>query len=343
MEALQQLAADVATQVFGAPWACGGLRCAARRGLVGKFQRVDEGCGRLQGSARLGLVDLHRAAVEVFVGKEFGGASEVDDGEPAFAQVFVQAAAPADDLFELCHRRYVPVDHDELAGGGIDPCARQLGTGDDDGEGLFGVDEVFQFVLVIGVVAGDLPHVAGLGCAQVGVGLGEGLAHAGGMVRVFAKHNGFGVAVRGLEVFGDPGGCGQVALFGHGFVQQHAAGVVFDHYTIRVGQVCHGVFGEGVALQIDTDDFVGCKVAVFDALPKTVAVDGRTEVIAVDGGAAEPDLGGAGKVVEDFAPHRVFGRAAVVAFVDHDEVEKVGAELFVDVVVLFAGACDDPA
>ena len=50
-------------------------------------------------------------------------------------------------------------------------------------------------------------------------------------------------------------------------------------------------------------------------------------------------MGGAGEVGEDVAPGRVFISAATVALVHHDEVEEVGAELLVDV-LLFLGARD---
>jgi hypothetical protein len=60
---------------------------------------------RLDGLAFTGLVDLHRVAVEGGVGEQLGGALEVQDGEPALAQVFAQAGAAADDLLEQRHRR----------------------------------------------------------------------------------------------------------------------------------------------------------------------------------------------------------------------------------------------
>jgi hypothetical protein len=70
----------------------------------------------VDGVAFTGLVDLHRVAVEGGVGEELGGALEVQDGEPALAQVFAQAGAAADDLLEQRHRLDVLVQHDELAG-----------------------------------------------------------------------------------------------------------------------------------------------------------------------------------------------------------------------------------
>jgi hypothetical protein len=155
------------------------------------------------GSPPFRLVDLHRVAVEVLVGKELGGALEVQDGEPALAQVFAQAGAAADDLLEQRHGLDVLVQHDELAGLRVHPGAHELGGGGDHRVGLFGVDEVVELALAFGVVAGDLHHVFGLGGADVGVGVAQRLAHAGGVVDVFAEHDGLGVAVGGLEVFGD--------------------------------------------------------------------------------------------------------------------------------------------
>ena len=76
-----------------------------------------------------------------------------------------------------------------------------------------------------------------------------------------------------------------------------------------------------------------------------VAVSGLTEV--GDAGylfgflrcGSEPDMGGAGEVIEDFTPGGILGGAATVAFVDHDQVEEVAGELLVDV-HLFISAGD---
>ena len=54
------------------------------------------------------------------------------------------------------------------------------------------------------------------------------------------------------------------------------------------------------------------------------------------GGQAELD--GRLEVVEDLAPRAVLARAAPVALVDDDEVEEVGAELLVDVLLLLGAA-----
>ena len=78
------------------------------------------------------LVDLHRVAVEVRVGKERGGPLEVHDGEEELVVVLVDARAAADDLLELGHRVDAPVEHDELAGLGIDAGGHQLRGGGDD-------------------------------------------------------------------------------------------------------------------------------------------------------------------------------------------------------------------
>ena len=77
-------------------------------------------------SSGLGLVDLHRVAVEVRVGEERGGPLEVHDGEEELVVVLVDARAAADDLLELGHRLDALVEHDQLAGLGIDAGGHQL-------------------------------------------------------------------------------------------------------------------------------------------------------------------------------------------------------------------------
>ena len=73
--------------------------------------------GRL---VRPGFVDLHRIAVEIGVGKQRGGPLEVHDGEEELVVVLVDARAAADDLLELGHGVDAAVEHDEVAGLGID-------------------------------------------------------------------------------------------------------------------------------------------------------------------------------------------------------------------------------
>ena len=100
-----------------------------------------------------------------------------------------------------------------------------------------------------------------------------------------------------------------------------------------------------VLVEADADDLVGGEEAVGDALPQRVGVDRVAEVLDVGdvlgflrrGG--EADLGGRREVFEHLAPGGIIGGAAAVALVHDDEVEEVGRELLVDV-LLFLGAGD---
>ena len=226
---------------------------------------------------------MHRFAVKVFVGKEFGGALEVNDGEPGLAQVFAQARAPANDLLEQRHGLDVLVEHDELAGLRVHAGAHELGGGGNDRVGFFGIDKVVQLQLAFGVVAGDLHHVFGLCGTQVGIGVGQRLAHARSMVNVFAKNDGLGIAVGGLEVFGDLGGHRNVALLQHQLAVHVLGGVdaVFDGVAVFVQHAHRGAPAEGVFVHIYPDDFVGCQVAVFNALLEAVGVGRLAKVISV--------------------------------------------------------------
>jgi hypothetical protein len=88
-----------------------------------------------------------------------------------------------------------------------------------------------------------------------------------------------------------------------------------------------------VDVQVDLDDLVGGEEAVADALLEGVAVDRLAEVVDVGdvfgllGRGGEADLGGGGEVLQDLTPGGVLGRAAPVALVDDDEIEKAGGKL----------------
>ena len=235
------------------------------------------------------------------------------------------------------------VQHDELAGLCVHPGAHQLGGGGDDRERFFRVDEVVQLQLAFHVVARDLHHVLGVVFANVGIGVGQGLAHAGRVVNVFAKHNGLGVAVVGFEVFGDFGGHHFVALLQNQFAV-HVGGVVdavFDHVAELVGHALRGPPAKRVFVQVHTHHFVGRQEAVFNALLQAVGVNGFAEVVAVGGvfgffgRGRQAQLGGAAEIVQDLAPSGIFVGTAAVALVHHDQVKEVGAELFVDVAFFF--------
>ena len=235
------------------------------------------------------------------------------------------------------------VQHDELAGLRVHPGAHELGGGGDHRVGLFRVDEVVELAFAFGVVARDLHHVVRVVFANVSVGIRQRLAHAGGVVDVFAKHDGLGVAVGGLEVFGDLGGHHFVALLQNQFAV-HVGGVVdavFDQVAVLVGHALRGPPAKGVFVQVHPHDFVGRQEAVFNTLLEAVGVNRLAKVFGVGGvlgffgRGGQAHLGGAAKVGEDVAPGRVFVGAATVALVHHDQVKEVGAELFVDVAFFF--------
>ena len=81
------------------------------------------------------------------------------------------------------------------------------------GKGGFRVDEVVELRLALVVVAGDAHDVLAVGGGEVGVGVDQGLAHALGVVDVFAEDDGLGEAVGGLQELGDLGGDEFGALF----------------------------------------------------------------------------------------------------------------------------------
>ncbi len=265
--------------------------------------------------------------------------------------IFTQAGATSDDLFELGHGLDALIQDDEFTGLGIDACGHELGGGDDDGVGAFGVDEVVEFGFADRVVSSNAHDVAPTawitGRTEAPGGVDQGVAHSIGMFGIFAKDDGFGVGVVVAEEFHDFGGDQFGALFEHKGAIEVLLVVDSIGYggAVFVGLVFAGSPTLEVAIEVEADDFVGREEAVFDALGEGVGVDRFAEVVGVGnvfgffGGGGEADLGGAAEVGEDVAPSGVFGGATAMAFVDHDEIKEVGGELFVDVLGFF-GACD---
>ena len=164
-----------------------GRRVAREYGFIvgGHSGRVVAGVDRLvwwqQGVALAGLVNLHRFAVKVGVGKVVGGFAKVDQREVKLARVFMHTGAAPDDLLELGHAADFALQHDEPAGLRIHAGGKQARGSDDDGNTGLGVDKVAELLFAFGIVSGDAHHVARVFLHQVGVFVDEGLAHAGGV------------------------------------------------------------------------------------------------------------------------------------------------------------------
>ena len=334
---------DVIDHVGDGP---GSGRLAGGEGWRLFFHVIRHLLGRQGRIVRAGFVDLHRFAVKGGIGKEGGGPLEVHDGEVELAVLLVDAGAAADDLLELGHGVDALVEHDQVAGLGVHPGGHELRGGGDHRIGRFRVDEVVELGLALVVVAGDAHHVPGVGGGKVGVGVDQGLAHALGVVDVLAEDDGLVIAVGGLEqladLVGDQGGA---------LLEDEAAVViefvvlaVFDHLAVLVGLADLGPPAVEVLVDADADDLVGGEEAVGNALAQRIGVNRLAEVVDVGdlagllGGGGEADLGGGVEIFEDLAPGGVNRGAAPVALVDHDQIEELGRELFVDVLFLLGAA-----
>ena len=167
------------------------------------------------------------------------------------------------------------------------------------------------------------------------------------MINVFAEDDGLVEAVGLFEIFGDAAGYGAGAFVD----DEELVHVAVDEVLLGqlVAVAVDFALGGGVAFFVlfkaDANDLVGSEEAVLNALFEGVGVDGFAEVVDVGGvggffgGGGEADLDGAAEIFENFAPGGIGAGAATVAFVDDDEVEEVGRELFVDVAFFF-GAGD---
>ena len=133
--------------------------------------------------------------------------------------------------------------------------------------GFLRVDEVVEFELAFGVVAGDLHHVLGVPGGEIGIVVDQHLAHARGVVDVFAKNNGLGKAVGGLEKLADALRDCLVALGEHQCLVHVALVVdaVFDELTLAVDLAGRRSPAE-VLVEIDANDLVRCEETVFYAL-----------------------------------------------------------------------------
>ena len=186
-----------------------------------------------------------------------------------------------------------------------------------------------------------------LAAARSGLALTMRLPHALGVVDVLAEDDGLGEAVGGLEKLGDLGGDEFGALFEDQIAVEVAVVVfaVLDDLAVLVGLALLRAPAVEVLVEADADHLVGREEAVGDALPERVGVDRVAEVFDVGnvlgflGRGGEADLRGRGEVFQHLAPRGVIGGAAAVALVDDDQVEEVGRELLVDVLLLL-GAGD---
>ena len=108
---------------------------------------------------------------------------------------------------------------------------------------------------------------------------------------------------------------------------------VFDFVAISVSLALFGTVAFHIHIDMHLDDLVGCKEAVMDTLLERVGVNRCAEIMDIGdifgflGRGGEADLRGVREVFEDFAPSRILGSAAAMAFVDDDQVEEAGRKL----------------
>ena len=168
------------------------------------------------------------------------------------------------------------------------------------------------------------------------------------MGRVHAKHDGFLEPVTaGLEVVADPlGNAGGAVVNDEGVIKVFlVVQAVFNFMAVLVHLAGHGAVAFHVNIQVNLDDLVRGQKAIAYALLQAVGEHGSAKIIAVGNvlglgrRGGHTDLGGGTEILQYFAPGRVFGGAATVAFVNHDQVEKARAEFFENFLALF-GAGD---
>ncbi len=273
---------------------------------------------------------MHGIAVEIGVGEQLGGLLEIHDGKVELLVILVDPGAAPDDLLEFREGFDAFIQHDQLAGLGIHAGGEQFRGGDDDRVTLVRHDEIVEFRLALGVVAGDPHDVLVVLGGQIGVFVHQGLPHPFGVVDILAEDNGLGKPVGGFEELGD--------------LARHQGGALFQHQApVEVTLVVDAVLDElpmlvafpllrpvahEILVDIDANDLVRRQEPILDALSEGIGIDRLAEVIDVRDvaglarGGGESDLGGGLEVVEDFPPGRVFVGTAPVTFVHHDQIEE---------------------
>ena len=290
------------------------------------------------------LIDLHGIAVESRIGEQLGRFLEIEDGEPVLVKVLVDARSATDDLLEFSHGLDALIQHNELAGLGVHAGGHQLAGGGNHRVAFFRVDEVIQLGFAFLFVTGNPHHVFAVLFHSLRVQVYQGLAHAFGVVDVFAEHDGFLVRVGLFQEFGHLHGDHFGALLQNQLAVEILLVVdaVFDQLTVLVGLPLAWAPALQVAIQVDAHDFVGCQEAVFDALLQGVGVNRFAEVVDVGdfpgflGSGGQADVGSRREIIQNLTPGGVHGGAAPVALVDHHQVEEVRRELLVDVLLVLA-------
>ena len=252
---------------------------------------------------------------------------------------FVDAGPAADDLLELALRVDLLVNHDEFAVFGIDAGGEQFRGRGDDGVGLFGVDEVVEPSLALGVVAGDLNDVVGDAVLLVGDLPGDLVddrgPHAGGVVDVDAKDDRPRVLPDLLDVVDHEAGDGLGPVVqDEGLL--HVLAVVLAIFDLLAEVVDHARGGPpalDVLIEFVANDLVRGEEAVLDSLPQRIEVDRVAEVRTTRdfarllGRRGQAEVDRAAEVVEHLAPGAGLLGTPPVAFVDHDEIKEIGREL----------------
>ena len=147
----------------------------------------------------------------------------------------------------------------------------------------FRIDEVVELSLALVVVASDPHDVFVIGSGEVGVRVDHRLPHPFGMVDVFAKDDGLGKAIGGLEEFCDLGS----DQFRTRFEDQVAIKVcvvvfpVFYDFPVLVRLTQFWPPAVEVFVKADPNHLVGRQEAVGDPLPERVGVNGLAEVFDI--------------------------------------------------------------
>ncbi len=180
----------------------------------------------------------------------------------------------------------------------------------------------------------------GLSSASLSSRIDNGHAHALGVVDVFAEDNGLLVGVGGVQQLHHP--------------FRHQLGALVEHQdAVHVGLVVFALFDFlpevilharrrsppiHIPVDVDAHDLVRREKTILDALFQAVGINRLSEVAAVGnvlgflGRGRQTHLHRTGKVIKDFAPRRIVGSAAAMAFVDDDQVEEIARDGFENLV-----------
>ena len=124
--------------------------------------------------------------------------------------------------------------------------------------------------------------------------------------------------------------------------------IINDQFSVVIGKVIFPIFNQlpisillafirpptfQVLIQAYSNDFIGGKKTIIDALLQTVRINGFAKISDVAdfvrffGCRSHPDVDGGIEIIKNLSPKRFIPRASAMAFIHHNQIKKIGLKL----------------